>query len=41
MAYAELFLLERILEWFKSYLIEIQENGLTTINLKVKYISLI
>ena len=31
-AYAGLFLLERVLEWFKPYLTEIQENGLTTTN---------
>ena len=31
-AYAGLFLLGRVLEWFKPYLTEIQENGLTTIN---------
>ena len=32
MAYTGLFLLGRVLEWFKPYLTEIQENGLTTIN---------
>ena len=31
-AYTGLFLLERALKWFKPYLTEIQENGLTTIN---------
>ena len=31
-AYTGLFLLERVLEWFKPYFTEIQENGLTTIN---------
>ena len=31
-AYMGLFLLERVLEWFKPYLTEIQENGLTTTN---------
>ena len=31
-AYAGLFLLGRVLEWFKPYLTEIQENGLTTTN---------
>ena len=40
-AYIELFLLGRTLKWFKSYLIEIQENRLTTINLEVRYIFLI
>ena len=39
-AYAELFLSERALEWFKPYLTKIQENGLTTANLKVRYIFL-
>ena len=34
MAYAGLFLLGRVLKWFKPYLTEIQENGLTTINQK-------
>ena len=31
-AYVGLFLLGRVLEWFKPYFIEIQENGLTTTN---------
>ena len=31
-AYAGLFLLGRVLEWFKPYLTEIQENGLTITN---------
>ena len=31
-AYAGLFLLGRVLEWFKPYLTKIQENSLTTIN---------
>ena len=31
-AYTGLFLLGRVLEWFKPYLIEIQENGLIIIN---------
>ena len=31
-AYTGLFLLERVLEWFKPYLTKIQENGLTTTN---------
>ena len=30
--YAGLFLSGRVLEWFKPYLTEIQENGLTTTN---------
>ena len=29
-----------MLEWFKPYLTKIQENGLTTTNLKVRYIFL-
>ena len=40
-AYTELFLLGRALEWFKPYLTEIQENGLITTNLKARYIFLI
>ena len=31
-AYTGLFLSGRVLEWFKPYLTEIQENGLTTTN---------
>ena len=31
-AYAGLFLLKRVLDWFKPYLTKIQENGLTTTN---------
>ena len=41
MAYAGLFLLGRALEWFKPYLTKIQENRLTTANLKTRYIFLI
>ena len=40
-AYTGLFLLGRVLEQFKFYLIEIQKNRLTTTNLKVRYIFLI
>ena len=40
-AYIGLFLLERALEWFKFYLTKIQENGLTTANLKIRYMFLI
>ena len=40
-AYTGLFLLGRVLEWFKPYLTKIQENGLTTANLKIRYIFLI
>ena len=39
-AYVGLFLLKRALEWFKPYLTKIQENGLTTANLKARYIFL-
>ena len=38
--YTGLFLTGRALEWFKPYLIEIQENGLLTTNLEVRYIFL-
>jgi len=31
-AYAGLFLLGRVLKWFKLYLIEIQANGIMTTN---------
>ena len=41
MAYTKLFLSEKALKWFKPYLTKIQENGLTTTNLKVRYIFLI
>ena len=37
-AYAGLFLTGRALEWFKPYLIEIQENSIITTNKKVQYI---
>ena len=40
-AYTGLFLSGKALEWFKPYLTKIQENGLTTANLKVRYIFLI
>ena len=40
-AYAGLFLSGRALEWFKPYFTKIQENGLTTANLEVRYIFLI
>ena len=38
--YTGLFLTGRALEWFKPYLIEIQTNGITTLNQEVKYIFL-
>ena len=34
-AYAELFLTERVLEWFKPYFTKVQLNGLNTTNIKV------
>ena len=39
-AYTELFLTGRVLEWFKSYLIKIQLNGMSTTNIKVQYMFL-
>ena len=39
-AYARLFLTGKVLEQFKPYLIEIQLNGLNTINIKAQYIFL-
>ena len=38
--YVELFLTGRALEWFESYLMEIQTNGITTLNQEVRYIFL-
>ena len=35
-----MFLLRRVLEWFKSYFIKIQENRLTIANLEVRYMFL-
>ena len=40
-AYAGLFLLKRVLEWFKPYLTKIQLNGMSTTNIKIQYIFLI
>ena len=40
-AYAGLFLTERVLKWFKLYFTKIQLNGLNTINIKVRYMFLI
>ena len=40
-AYTELFLIGRVLEWFKPYLTEIQLNGMSTTNIKVWYMFLI
>ena len=39
-AYAELFLTGRVLEWFKPYLTKIQLNGLNTTNIEVRYMFL-
>ena len=40
-AYARLFLIERVLEWFKPYLTKIQLNRIGTINIKAQYMFLI
>ena len=40
-AYTELFLTKRALEWFKPYLTKVQLNGLNTTNIKVWYMFLI
>ena len=40
-AYAGLFLIKRVLEWFKPYLTKVQLNGLNTTNVEVWYIFLI
>ena len=34
-AYAGLFLIGKVLEWFKPYLTKVQLNGLNTTNIKV------
>ena len=39
-AYAGLFLTERVLEWFKPYLTEIQLNGMGTTNIEAQYMFL-
>ena len=39
-AYAGLFLTERVLEWFKPYFTKIQLNGMSTTNIKVWYMFL-
>ena len=38
--YIGLFLTRKALEWFKPYLMEIQANGLATINQEVRYMFL-
>ena len=40
-AYAGLFLIGRVLEWFKPYFTKVQLNGLNTTNIKVQYMFLI
>ena len=40
-AYIELFLTGRVLEWFKPYFTEIQLNGISTTNIEVRYMFLI
>ena len=39
-AYTELFLMGRVLEWFKPYLTKIQLNGMGTTNIEVRYMFL-
>ena len=39
-AYVGIFLIGRVLKWFKPYLTEYQINGATTTNLEIKYIFL-
>ena len=34
-AYAELFLIGRVLKWFKPYFTKVQLNGLNTTNIEV------
>ena len=40
-AYIRLFLIKKVLEWFKPYLTKIQLNGLNTTNITVQYMFLI
>ena len=40
-AYVELFLIKRVLEWFKPYFTKIQLNGMSTTNIKAQYMFLI
>ena len=40
-AYIELFLMGRVLEWFKPYFTEIQLNGISTTNIEARYMFLI
>ena len=39
-AYVELFLIKRVLEWFKPYLTKVQLNGLNTTNVEAQYMFL-
>ena len=39
-AYAGLFLIGRVLKWFKPYLTEIQLNGISTTNIEAWYMFL-
>ena len=40
-AYTELFLIKRVLEWFKPYFTKVQLNGLNTTNIEARYMFLI
>ena len=40
-AYTGLFLIGRILEWFKPYLTKIQLNGISSTNIEARYMFLI
>ena len=40
-AYIGLFLIERVLKWFKPYFTKIQLNGMGTTNIEVQYMFLI
>ena len=40
-AYVGLFLIKRVLKWFKPYFTEIQLNGISTTNIEAWYIFLI
>ena len=40
-AYIELFLTGRVLEWFKPYFTKVQLNGLNTTNIEARYMFLI
>ena len=40
MVYTGLFLIKRVLEWFKPYFTKIQLNGMSTTNIKARYMFL-